>query len=89
VGISEEQYIQRVAEAGLLAEYQEILRVIQEGIALEDTQPKQAAKLFLKAYKMVEATGAVAGARDHPLMGTRGSILNFLGDLSNRGITWS
>jgi hypothetical protein len=88
MGISEEEYVQRVAEAGLLGEYQEILVVVEEGMALEAQHPEQAAQKFLEAFKMVEATGALAGASNHPLIGTRGTLLSFLGDLSQRGVTW-
>jgi len=84
----EEQYIQRIAEAGFLEEYQGIMSVTKEGAALETQHPEQAAQKFLEALKMVEATGAIPGANNHPLFGTRTTLLNFLGDLSRRGIAW-
>lgn len=88
MSVSEDEYVQRVAEAGLLGEYREILVVVEEGLALEARQPEQAAQKFLEAFKMVEATGAVAGASNHPLIGTRGTLLSFLGDLTQKGVTW-
>lgn len=49
--ISQGEYVQRIAEAGLLDEYRGIFAVVEEGVALESQQPEQAAKRFLAAYR--------------------------------------
>lgn len=82
----EQEYLRRIEEAGLLNEYNEILSLVKRAMALEDDQPKKAVPLYRQAYDRVEATGAVAGAVGHPLFQTRNSILQFVGELANRGI---
>ncbi len=82
---SQEEYVQRLAEAGLLEEYQEIVALVQRGMAMEEPDPQGAVPIYRQAYDRVEAAGAVAGATGHPLFPTRNSIMQLVGELASRG----